>query len=56
MEVNPDKGLNVGPNPFYQPVNTGYGTNWQSSQGQNPIQVEDAPLYNEIVSSYFFTH
>ena len=55
MEVNNDKGLNIGSNPFYQPSNAGYGSAWQASEGQHPVKMGDIPLYSDVVSidSYF---
>ena len=40
MEVKRDEGINIGSNPFYQPSNSTYGTNWQSSAGQDPAKLE----------------
>ena len=54
MEVNPDQGINVGKNPFYQPSNSSYGTQWQASQGANPVKMGDVPLYSDVVSNKFF--
>ena len=50
MEVNPNKGINVGKNPFYQPSNSAYGTQWQASEGANPVKMGDVPLYSDVVS------
>ena len=50
MEVKRDEGMNVGTNPFYQPNNASYGTNWQASNGTNPVNMGDIPLYSDIVS------
>ena len=50
MEVKKDEGLNVGTNPFYQPSNSTYGTQWQASAGQHPVQMGDIPLYSDVVS------
>tara|TARA_B110000285_G_scaffold191152_1_gene218770 strand:- start:509 stop:730 length:222 start_codon:yes stop_codon:yes gene_type:complete len=52
MEVKRDEGMNVGTNPFYQPNNASYGTNWQASNGTNPVQMGDIPLYSDIVSIF----
>ena len=51
MEVKPDDGLNIGTNAFYQPSNAGYGTKWQASEGQHPVQMGDIPLYSDVVST-----
>ena len=50
MDVNPDKGLNVGTNPFYRPSNSAYGSEWQASKGENPVKMGDIPLYPDVVS------
>ena len=50
MEVKKDEGMNVGTNPFYKPNNASYGTSWQASNGSNPVQMGDIPLYSDIVS------
>ena len=52
MEVKRDEGINIGTNPFYQPSNCSYGKTWEASQGVNPIQMGDVPLYNEVVSCF----
>ena len=52
MEVKRDEGMNVGTNPFYQTNNASYGTNWQASNGANPVQMGDIPLYSDIVSIF----
>ena len=52
MEVKRDEGMNVGTNPFYQPNNASYGTNWQASKGTNPVNMGDIPLYSDIVSIF----
>ena len=50
MDVNPDKGMNVGSNPFYRPSNSAYGSQWQASKGENPVKMGDIPLYPDVVS------
>ena len=50
MEVNPDKGINIGSNPFYRPSNSSYGSVWQASQGENPVKMGDIPQYPDVVS------
>ena len=50
MEVNPDKGINVGTNPFYRPSNSAYGSVWQASSGENPVKMGDIPQYPDVVS------
>ena len=50
MEVKPDTGINIGNNPFYRPSNSTYGSTWMSSAGQNPISMQDVPLYPDVVS------
>jgi hypothetical protein len=52
MEVKRDEGINIGTNPFYQPNNASYGTSWKASNGANPVQMGDIPLYSDIVSIY----
>ncbi len=53
MEVNPDKGINVGSNPFYRPSNSAYGSQWQASKGDNPVKMGDIPQYPDVVSTLF---
>ena len=50
MDVNPDKGMNVGSNPFYRPSNSSYGSQWQVSKGENTVKMGDIPLYPDVVS------
>ena len=50
MEVNPDKGMNIGANPFYRPSNSAYGSEWQASKGDNPVKMGDIPQYPDVVS------
>ena len=51
MDVNPDKGINIGSNPFYRPSNSAYGSEWQASKGENPVKMGDIPLYPDVVSN-----
>ena len=53
MEVKPDTGINIGSNPFYRPSNSGYGSDWQSSGGINPLKTEDVPLYPDVVGKFY---
>ena len=53
MEVKPDTGINIGTNPFYRPSNSGYGSDWQSSGGLNPLKTDDVPLYPDVVGKFY---
>ena len=53
MEVGQDKGIDIGKNPFYQPSNSLYGQGWLSSDGKHPINIEQIPQYNDVVSIPF---
>ena len=35
---------------FFKSVNSGYGETWQSSNGQNPMNLEETPEYKDLVS------
>ena len=39
-------------NPFFLTNNNGYGTNWESTNGHNPIKAEGIPVYSDIVSAF----
>ena len=56
MEVKKDEGINIGENPFFQPSNSIYGTNWKASEGQNPVKMSDIPLYPDVVSVFILGH
>ena len=51
MEVNPDKGINIGSNPFYRPSNSTYGSQWQASKGADPVKMGEIPQYPDVVSN-----
>ena len=36
-------------NPFFATVNGGYGVNWQGSQGQHPMTLQETPGYRDLV-------
>jgi len=44
-----DKTSSSATNPFYRTDNQNYGVNWQSSQGVNPLQVQETPEYKDLV-------
>jgi hypothetical protein len=37
-------------NPFFKTVNQGYGEVWQSSDGVNPLKMQETPEYKDLVS------
>lgn len=39
-------------NPFFKTVNSGYGENWQASQGQHPMLLNETPDYKDLVPTF----
>ena len=48
---NSSNGFAPPENPFYMTNNKVYGTNWESTSGQNPLKCDEIPIYSDIVST-----